>query len=128
MHGFLATPGQSASLIAAQPDEGRHNQGMKTLLPSGQTTADLRHAAESAIAHRQNILLNPGDLLAILVALDLRERLDRDVERCARYAADDLARKSKFISGLDANEQRTAEATTRVLRHEPLPDLSEAAS
>jgi hypothetical protein len=97
---------------------------MKTLLPSGQSTADLRNASEAAIAGGQNILLNPGDLLAILVALDLRVRLDPDVRLCATFAREQ-------IIGSDPNQfndAAVAKAAERVLKHEPLPDLSEAAS
>jgi hypothetical protein len=105
---------------------------MKTLLPSGQSTADLRVAAEAALANGQIIGLNPADLLAILVSLDLRERLDPDVGLCARFCCADLS----TMLGLEGNHSDSVlndlpavlAAAKRVLKHEPLPDLSEAAS
>ncbi len=95
----------------------------KTMLPSGMTTAQLREASETAIARGQNILVQPGDLLALLVALDLRERLDPDVATCVQttkaiceHRLQDYPTDPLLIQKLEAAE--------RVLKHEPLPDMT----
>lgn len=100
---------------------------MKTPLPSGMTTANLREAVEQCIAQGQLITVSPPDLLAILVALDLRERLDGDVAlvaRCTRSNAANLMQvyptNNELIQIYDAAE--------RVLKHEPLPDMSKVPS
>ncbi len=92
----------------------------KAPLPSGMTKAQLREAAESAIAAGQLITVNAPDLLALLVSLDLRERLDPDVELVARFSQEQ-------IEGDDPNsfnDHAVVTAAQRVLAHEPKPDLS----
>ncbi len=87
-------------------------------MPSGMTTARLRDHAEAAVANGQHIMINSGDLLALLTSLDLRERLDKDVELLARHVL-------KWPQGSLASEAEVAMAAAgRVLKHEPLPDMS----
>lgn len=99
-------------------------------LPSGTTTEQLREHFERSIAAgttHNHVLKHLTDMLALLVAFDLRERLDPDVQRCAR-AAKAIAKHrrddypgDKFLEGL-------AEAAERVLKHEPKLDMTKASS
>ncbi len=105
---------------------------MRTLLPSGMPLARLRSAAEEAIVHGQLITVQAPDLLALLVALDLRERLDPDVEILIKFAKTwargDDPFQSVGLDQIDEAEDRICEAAERVLKHEPKPDLSGAPS
>ena len=96
----------------------------KTLLPSGMPLAQLRHAAEEAIVHGQLITVQAPDLLALLVALDLRERLDPDVRVCAEVTLGWEGSENH----MDHPGDDAIAAAKRVLKHEPLPDLSGAPS
>lgn len=80
------------------------------------TTALLREHTEKAVAMGQLITVRAEDLLALLIALDLRERLDPDVEICARFSRDQVTTYDYSKSIADAAE--------RVLKHEPKPDMA----
>lgn len=96
-------------------------------LPSGVTTEQLREYVEGEIAKGvagNATLVRSVDILAILVALDLRERLDKDVELCATFAW-------AQINGDDPNsfnDAAVSDAAARVLKHEPKPDMMKAPS
>jgi hypothetical protein len=96
-------------------------------LPSGMTQAQLREAAESAIAAGQLITVNAPDLLALLVSLDLRQRLDPDVEECARTTKSTCEHRLEDYP-TDNVLIRKIESAERVLAHRPLPDMSEVPS
>jgi len=96
-------------------------------LPSGMTTAQLREHCEHEIVKgvaESAVLVRPVDLLALLVAMDLRERLDPDVQLCARELVDYPEVGDNYI----ALDHKVVEAAQRVLKHEPKPDLSKAPS
>ena len=96
-------------------------------LPSGMTPAHLRNACEQAIARGQTILVQPGDILALLVMLDLRERLDPDVRRCAQSTLSIAEHRADAYPN-DQTMKELIAAAQRVLKHEPKPDLSGVAS
>ena len=101
-------------------------------LPSGMTTTKMREQVEGEIAKGtpsggMSIFLT--DILALLVAMDLRERLDKDVEMCAR-SAKSWAEMGVLLVGSSAHPswKELTEAAERVLKHDPKPDLSGAPS
>ncbi len=88
------------------------------ILPSRMTTPQLREHCEAAVAHGTPITVNAPDLLALLVALDLRERLDSDVAHVARAAID------AYQYGSSASSRVVCTAAHRVLAHEPAPQVA----
>jgi len=99
-------------------------------LPSGITTEQLREHVERQIANgtaESGVLVRPVDLLALLVAMDLRERLDPDVQRCA-LSAQATAELGLLSDSDNRLAQSLEQAAERVLKHEPGPDLSKAPS
>lgn len=95
-------------------------------LPSGMTTEQLREHIEGEIAKgvESGVLVRPVDILALLVAMDLRERLEGDVFLCATFA-------HAQINDDDPNrfnDAAVSAAAERVLLHQPKPDMSKASS
>lgn len=91
-------------------------------LPSGITTEQLREHCEHDIVKgvaESAVLVRPVDLLALLVAMDLRERLDSDVRECAMLARE---------LGPTASGTTAYAAAERVLKHEPKPDMAKVPS
>jgi hypothetical protein len=94
-------------------------------LPSGLTTEELRQRCELDIANDMpSTTVRAVDLLALLVAMDLRERLDKDVELCATFAWAQINSDDPNAF----NDAAVSEASARVLKHEPGPDMSKAPS
>lgn len=97
-------------------------------LPSGMTTEQLREHVESEIAKGvagNATLVRSVDLLALLVAMDLRERLDYDVKLLANFA---YFRCTQSTDTEAHHNVELTEAAQRVLRHEPRPDMMKAPS